>query len=207
MSLAAAALPRQRARLAQGRLQLACAAQGASALAASVALVVLQGLAGCATTPAPAPDVLSGRLSVRVDSQPPQAFSADFELAGTPAAGSLLLSGPLGAGALRARWQPGEALLERGGTTTRHDDLDALTAAALGEALPVAALFDWLRGRPWPGAAAQARADGGPGFSQLGWQVDLSGQSDGLVQARRSSPPAVQVRARLVADQSAAKAP
>jgi outer membrane lipoprotein LolB len=29
-------------------------------------------------------------------------------------------------------------------------DLDALTRQALGESVPVSALFDWLQGRPWP---------------------------------------------------------
>ena len=50
------------------------------------------------------------------------------------------------------------------------------------------ALPDWLRGRPWPGAAEPARPlQPGPGFEQLGWTIDLArfdaGQLAGL--ARR----------------------
>lgn len=77
----------------------------------------------------------------------------------------------------------------------RFDDLDALTRELLGEAIPVAALFDWLRGRPWPQAPSTALA--GAGFSQLGWQIDLSQFNDGLVLAQRSTAPAVTLRARL----------
>jgi len=56
------------------------------------------------------------------------------------------------------------------------------------------ALFDWLRGRPWPGAASTA-APGG--FEQLGWQVDVSQQREGTVHARRLSEPVVTVQVRL----------
>jgi outer membrane lipoprotein LolB len=109
----------------------------------------------------------------------------------------LLLSGPLGTTLARAVWSPDRAVLTSAGSETRFTDLDSLSAAALGEALPMAALFDWLRGRPWPGAASQARGDGVLGFEQLGWQVDLARWSDGWVEARRTAPPAVTVRARL----------
>ena len=37
-----------------------------------------------------------------------------------------------------------------------YADLDALAAAALGEGVPMLALFDWLRGRPWAGAPSAA---------------------------------------------------
>jgi len=60
--------------------------------------------------------------------------------------------------------------------------------------VPMAALFDWLRGRPWPGAPSMA-APGG--FEQLGWQVDVSQQREGTVQAHRLSQPVVTVQVRL----------
>ena len=99
-------------------------------LAAALAALVL---AGCATAPPPAGPMLSGRLSVRVDGQPDKSVSAGFELFGTAERGSLLLTGPLGTGAAKATWQPGEALLQSGGSTQRHTDLDSLGQAALGE--------------------------------------------------------------------------
>ena len=54
------------------------------------------------------------------------------------------------------------------------------------QALPVQALFDWLRGRPWP--QAPSRAADGAGFQQLGWQVDLRRFGDQLIFAQRLNP-------------------
>ena len=65
------------------------------------------------------------------------------------------------------------------------------------DALPLAALFDWLRGRPWPRAASQARPSG---FDQLGWTVDLSRLTDGWLLVRREAAPEVTVRLRLDGD-------
>jgi len=165
---------------------------GVPALAALSLLV-----AGCATPRVPADDILSGRLSVRIDGQPDRAVNASFDLSGSAREGQLLLSGPLGTTAARARWSPGQAWLQVGDTETRHADLDALATAALGEPVPIAALFDWLRGRAWVGAPSTARGDGVPGFVQLGWQVDLARWADGWVEAVRSAPPVITVRARL----------
>jgi outer membrane lipoprotein LolB len=172
------------------------AAARAAALTAALAAALL---AACATPPPAggADQVLSGRLSVRVDGRPDQALSAGFELSGTAREGELVLNGPLGTTAARARWAPGAAVLRAGGAETRHADLDALATAALGEAIPIAALFDWLRGRPWPDAPASARADGAAGFEQLGWQIGLARRAEGWIEAVRSAPPAITVRARM----------
>ncbi len=155
-------------------------------------------LAACATPRATSPgEVLAGRLSVRIDSTPPRSVSASFELSGTPGRGELVLSGPLGTTAAQARWAPGEASLVSGGQRNDYPDLDALAVDALGERIPIAALFDWLRGRAWPGAAAQPRSDGEAGFQQLGWQISLARWQEGWVEARRSAAPVVLVRAKL----------
>jgi outer membrane lipoprotein LolB len=61
-------------------------------------------------------------------------------------------------------------------------------------ALPLAALFDWLRGRPWPRAVSQARSGG---FEQLGWVVDLSRRAEGWLLVRREAAPEVTVRVLL----------
>lgn len=168
------------------------------------ALVATAALAACATPqPRDAAVVVSGRLSVQVAALPPdepaRSMSAHFELGGNAAQGRLSVSTPLGTRLAEARWSPGEAtLVAAGGGETAYSDLDALTRAMLGEALPVAAWFDWLAGRPWPAAASMAStASGAPGFRQLGWQVDLAGFGDGLVVARRDAAPAVTVRAKL----------
>lgn len=156
---------------------------------------------GCATPPpGTEPPVFSGRLALQVAAQPPdaaeRAVSAHFDLSGNASRGHLELSTPLGTGLGAARWVPGEVVLASpGGQRERFDDLDALTRGLLGEALPVAALFDWLAGRPWPGAPSQPLA--APGFTQLGWRIDLARAHAGLIVARRDAPPAVTLRVQL----------
>lgn len=158
-------------------------------------------LAACATPPSGTPDggapTITGRLAIRIDGQAERSVNAGFDLSGSPRAGQLLLSGPLGAGGARARWAPGQATLSTGGVDTVYPDLDSLIQATLGESVPMAALFDWLQGRPWPEAPSQPRSDGQAGFTQLGWDIDLSRWADGWLEARRPQAPAVTVKARV----------
>lgn len=162
-------------------------------------------LSACANlAPKPAPalnegDVrLSGRLSVQVAGSSGRASggNAGFELTGSPAAGQLELSTPLGSLVARASWREGDVLLQTPDSERTFATLDDLTRELLGEAIPVAALFDWLRGRPWPQAPSQD-LNPGTGFEQLGWRIDLSKQSEGLILAHRPSEPAVTLRARI----------
>ena len=142
-------------------------------------------------------DTLSGRLSVKVDEQNgtvARNVTAAFELQGDPRVGRLNLSTPLGSTLAQARWAPGTVALVTPQGERRYADLDALTSEVLGESLPVAALFDWLRGRAWPGAPSQPDDHG---FRQLGWSVDLARFDDAWVVATRASPPVVVVRARI----------
>lgn len=137
-------------------------------------------------------------MSVRVAAtagQAERAANMAFELRGTPEAGAIDFSTPLGSVVAQARWAPGRVVLVTPQGERAFDDLDSLSREALGEAVPVAALFDWLRGRPWPGAPYQ-RGEGVV-FSQLGWQVDLARFSAGQVTASRAQAPAVTVRAVL----------
>lgn len=158
-------------------------------------------LNACATPKSPPldPDApyLSGRLSVRVDAEPVRAVTAAFELQGDAHQGVMVLTSPLGATMAEARWSPAATVLTVPGAQSRYADLDDLAAQALGERLPMAALFDWLRGRPWAGAVARPLANAAPGFEQLGWQVRLERFDEGLVDAHRNAPPPVSVRARL----------
>jgi outer membrane lipoprotein LolB len=156
-------------------------------------------LAGCATTPPVAVGGLGGRLSLQVDAAPPEParqLSAGFELRGDPARGALDLTSPLGTVLAQARWQPGRAELQTPTGQQSFSDLDGLSRSTFGEPLPLTALFDWLRGRPWAGAASQPLA-AGTGFEQLGWQVDTGRLAEGHLTARRSLPPAVTLRVRL----------
>ncbi len=156
-------------------------------------------LAGCASAPPAADGWTSGRMSVRVEASPEraaQSLSAAFELRGDAERGELRLSTPIGTQIATARWQPGLVLLATADGERRFDSLDALSRVALGEAVPLAALPDWLAGRPWGGAPSVADVQG---FQQLGWAVDLGRQAENRIVARRPSPPAVEVRVQLEA--------
>lgn len=169
-----------------------------------VALAALVGglLVGCASAPpgaAPAQWTV-GRMSVRIDAfagAPARSVAADFELRGDATTGELRLSGPLGAQLAVARWSPADAVLSAADGERRFADLDALAREALGEALPLAALPDWLAGRPLSSTSSRATTDG---FEQLGWQVVLTRRAEGWIEARRDAPPAVTVRVKLDPD-------
>ena len=154
--------------------------------------------AGCASTPPSGMEPwTTGRLSVRVDataSQPAQNQSAAFELRGSSESGELRLISPLGQVVAAARWSPGAASLRSADGERHFESLDALSRQALGEVLPLAALPDWLAGRPWPSAAQQPQAEG---FAQLGWLVRTDRLAEGWVTALRSTPPAVLLRVKL----------
>lgn len=156
-------------------------------------------LGACASAP-PGPGETpwtTGRLSVRVEAQADraaQSASAAFELRGDGRSGEMRLNSPLGTRVATARWAPGLAVLDDGQDERAYDSLDALSQQALGEALPLDALPDWLAGRPWAGAPHAAGTDG---FVQLGWRVDLSRRAEGWIEMHRSSPPAVRVRVKL----------
>lgn len=172
----------------------------AGPLRATAALGLITALAGCASLQKPHAEgmqVLTGRLSVRVESDPVRALSAAFELSGNAREGAMALTSPLGNTLAQARWKPNDVMLETPGSQQRYPDLDTMAERALGERVPLAALFDWLRGRPWSGASSEALSNGEAGFSQLGWRVGLARYTEGWVEARRDAPPAVTMRARL----------
>lgn len=115
----------------------------------------------------------SGRLALRIDSEPVQTFAALFDLSGTPATGRLHLTSPIGSTLAMLEWSPGQARLINGGQTRQFGSVDALIQAATGAAIPVAALFGWLAGRDERVA---------------GWRADLSRISSGRLQATRDAP-------------------
>lgn len=125
----------------------------------------------------------SGRLSLLVDSEPPQGFHAGFELLGNAQAGELRLYSPLGSALASARWSAGSAWLLRGEERRAYPDLATLTAALTGAALPVSELFQWLQGHP---------------AQPPGWTVEL-GPAEGRLLARRLEP-APTATLRLILD-------
>ena len=187
--------------------RLARASRPATAVGAGFGAVWWLGLSlclGACATPPPTTLTgasLSGRLSVQVAARGGQAarsVTAAFELRGDAERGELQLATPLGTVLATASWSPGRASLNTAAGQSDFDDLDMLAREALGEALPLRALPDWLHGRPWSGAASVPTAPSDDaGFEQLGWTVSLARFSEGWLLAQRETPPAVTVRAKL----------
>jgi outer membrane lipoprotein LolB len=149
-------------------------------------------IAGCAQLPKAAAqeglnsELWTGRISLQVQSEPPQSFSASFELKGRAERGELSLISPLGNVLGVLRWSPGEAVLDSGnGKVQRFASVDELMVQATGAAVPMDALFAWLQGE---NAAAS------------GWSADLSRQNEGRISAKRIQP-APQADLRVVLDQ------
>ncbi len=136
-------------------------------------------IAGCASPPMAAGQndeknsFWAGRISLQVQSEPPQAFFAGFELKGNPAQGELTLNSPLGNSLAVLRWSPQEAVLDSGNQIQRFASVDELMEKATGAAVPLPALFDWL---------------GGKNTAAKGWSADLSQQAEGRISASRTTP-------------------
>jgi outer membrane lipoprotein LolB len=147
-------------------------------------------IAGCAIKPrasGPFDENISrwsGRLALKVLSTPVQAFSADFELQGSAQEGLLTFTTPLGSTLARLRWDAAQAVLQTTGEPQQFDSLNALTRHATGTDIPVASLFDWLRGRT---------------VDTPGWDADLTDLAAGRITARRSGPD-VAVELKIILD-------
>ena len=167
-------------------LPLRPALQRRGLLAATAGMAVLASACAPLRPPAaPRPDTWSGRLSLSVRSEPPQSFSSAFELRGRAEAGQLQLSTLLGTTLAQARWSPGQAWLQSGAQERSYTSIEDLLRELTGTALPLPALFDWLRGIPTAAA---------------GWEADLAQRSEGRLVARRLNP-APQVELKLLLEQ------
>ncbi|HQS32767.1 outer membrane lipoprotein LolB [Polaromonas sp.] len=149
-------------------------------------------IAGCASNPRatsqnyPQNQVWAGRISLQVASEPVQSFSASFELKGRAEQGELTLISPLGSILGVLRWAPGQAVLDSGNQKIqRFASVDELMERTTGAAVPLSALFAWLKG---DNASAE------------GWSADLSRQPEGRIAARRVLP-APEADLRVVLDQ------
>jgi outer membrane lipoprotein LolB len=142
-----------------------------------LALLAILLAAGCAAPPRTAAPgdtgPWSGRLALQVEDNQSQSFAAGFELKGTAQAGELALFSPIGGTLAVLAWSPGSATLRANGQNREFESLDALVTHVIGAAIPVAALFDWLRG-----IATQA----------AGWRADLSLLGQGRLRAQRLEP-------------------
>ncbi|MBC7611059.1 MAG: outer membrane lipoprotein LolB [Polaromonas sp.] len=129
--------------------------------------------------------IWTGRISLQIQSEPPQAFFTGFELKGQAERGELTLTSPIGNVLGIMRWSPQEAELETGGNTRRFASVDALLEQTTGAAVPITGLFDWLAGKD---------------TSINGWTADLSKRDTGRIDAIRMDP-APQTKLRIVLDQ------
>ena len=170
-------------------------------------------LAACAIPPAPKPSVvqatqlrlnISGRISV-ITGEPPEqnnlygGFRLELLAGG---AGHFDVFSPLGQMLAQARWTSESASLSNGRQTQDYASFEDMTSAALGVALPRAALQNWVRGEP-AAALPFTRFDDGA-FEQLGWLVQprFEGGRLHVLHAKRIQGPAAQLS--LVVDESPA---
>lgn len=143
------------------------------ALIAMLSLVIT----GCASrAPAAAwdTDFWSGRLALQVEGRDAQSFSALFELRGDDRRGELVLLSPLGNRVAQLTWTDGQAELVSSEGRRSSSSLDALVEDVAGTPMPIAALFEWLKGRP---------------MAVPGWEADLSASAEGRLTAKRHTPP------------------
>lgn len=125
-----------------------------------------------------------GRLTLKVHSNPPQGFAADFDLQGNAQTGRLAFFTPIGTTAAQLQWNAQGAQLRSGGEPQYFDSMDALTAHTTGAVLPIAKLFLWLNGKA---------------VTDPNWEVDLTGLAEGLIRAKRQ-PPDIPVELKITLD-------
>lgn len=118
---------------------------------------------------------LDGRLSVKTESQ---AFSGTLAWHRAGVEESLLLSGPLGQGAVEIRRQDGLLVLKAAdGSLVAEDSDERLMERAIGLRLPLDGLVYWLSALPRPRAEFRAAAgeDGHlASLDQDGWHIEYS---------------------------------
>jgi outer membrane lipoprotein LolB len=149
---------------------------------AVVAFAAASSIAGCASL---SPELqpaetfsLVGRVAVRYGDE---AASGRVTWRHGAATDDLLISSPLGQGIAEITRRDGVYTL-----VTAKDqrftaaDPERLTEQALGWALPLGGLPDWVQGRPQPGVSAEPRyADGRLAeLRQLGWTIEYTGYDE-----------------------------
>ena len=146
-------------------------------------------LSACATdikqtmSPAERSQEWSGRISLQVQSNPPEQLNASFALQGGAQRGQLDVFSPFGTTLATLQWTPQEAVLHQGNQQKRFTSITVLTERLTGAQLPMTELFDWLNGQP---------------TAVEGWQTDVSQLGSGWLIATRTSPaPTVLLKIKL----------
>jgi len=175
---------------------------------------LLAGLSACSQFPARRPDALQagpagahqlalqGQISIKLlafRGLEAKGMSMGFFFNGGPEGGQLDLMTPLGSQVARVHWTPSDAWLQTDQGERHFDTLGALSAEVLGEPLPLAALMNWVQGRPDPDLPA-ATNHTPQSFEQNGWLIDTTDIGIGRLQAQRpagDSLRGITVRIRL----------
>jgi outer membrane lipoprotein LolB len=130
----------------------------------------------------------SGRLSIKIESDPVQQTTAGFTLQGNPNAGQLELFTPLGGKAAQVTWQgspTSQAVLTTDQGRQTYPSLSIALAHITGTPIPIEALFGWLNAD----LAYEAKD---------GWKADLSRRSEGRIITSRAQPlPRIEIRVVL----------
>ena len=184
----------------------------------TITLMILVLLSACTSTRSPSPTVaasniehsaktrlesLRGRISIRINrvsENREEGGTSQFELYGDAIKGSLNLISPFGTSLAQAQWEPKGVKLTTLRGVRDFASLDDLAPLWLKHPLPMAALIEWLRGRPWSGAEFRILPQG---FEQLGWVIDQNAYEQGLLELYRApktnepEPTEIWVKARL----------
>jgi outer membrane lipoprotein LolB len=139
-------------------------------------------VAACATMPPPTSREgafsLVGRFAVRYGAE---SASGRVTWRHSDADDDLLIASPLGQGIAEVTRRDGTfTLVTANEQRFTAADPERLTEQALGWALPLGGLPDWLQGRPQAGVAADARHDGGQlaELRQHGWTIEYLGYDE-----------------------------
>jgi outer membrane lipoprotein LolB len=92
----------------------------------------------------------------------------------------------MGSQVAQLRWTPQEAILTDGQGPHRYPSLAEVSAAALGEALPLDTLIHWMQGQADPSLPVRVGAEPDT-FEQLGWLIDTRRMDEKQLSATRAA--------------------
>lgn len=164
----------------------AATAVATTASAASAAL-----LAEATATVSADHQALQGQLSIKLQAfgnTPAKGLSLGFFFSGSAQSGQLDLMTLMGSQMAQLTWSPEGVWLTDDKGRHGYASMDELSAAVLGESLPLHALVHWMQGRPDP------RSPSAPGpqpdsFTQLGWVIDQHELAYRKLTATRAASP------------------
>jgi outer membrane biogenesis lipoprotein LolB len=134
---------------------------------------------------------LQGQISIKLGAlgdQAAQGLSLGFFFTGNAQAGQLDLMTLMGSQVAQVGWQADQAWLVNDKGRQRHDSIEALSEAALGEALPLRSLIYWMQGQPDPAIAQAPCSDeqnSAGTFTQIGWTIDTRDLAQKKLTAQR----------------------